>query len=150
RLLQGIAGRAAVGAGNAVGSLFRLRVVEIAERRGQVAHLAPRQRPDGRPLNFRPRVERHRDEAEATGAGVEGLALAVLALAEEQAVVERHGGAAQLGLTRGAARLVAPEDAGIALQSLAQGAGPGLHVAGSLAGVHGAQVAPELAERPGR
>src|SRR5262249_57749936 len=105
---------------------------------------------DRRPLDLRRRVEGHRDETEAAGASVEGLALAVLALAKEQAVVEGDGGAAQFGLARGAARLVAPEYAGIALQSLAQGAGPGLPVAGALAGVHGAQVAPQLAERPGR
>src|SRR5262249_38923573 len=141
RFLQGVPGRAAVGTGDAVGPLVRLRIVVIAERRGQVAHLAPRQRPDGRPLDLRPRIEGHRDEAESVGAGVEGVALAVLTFAEEQAVVEGHGRPAQLGLARGAAWLVAPEDAGIALQPLTQCAGPGLRVAGALAGVHGAQVA---------
>src|SRR5262249_58395576 len=150
RLLQRVAGRTAVGAGVAVGPLFRLRVGVVAERRGQVAHLAPRQRPDGRPLDFRPRVEGHRDEAVATGADVQGLALAVLALAEEQAVVEGHGGAAQLGLTSQAARLVASEHTGITLQPLAQRAGPGLRVAGALAGVHGAQVVAQLTEGAGK
>src|SRR5262249_48305093 len=129
RFFQCVAGRAAVGAGEAVGPLVRLRIVVIAERRGQVAHLASRQRPDGRPLDLRPRVEGDRDEAEATGLSVESLAPVVLALAEEQAVAEGYGGAAQLDLARRAARLVAPEDPGIAFQSLAQRAGPGLGVA---------------------
>src|SRR5262249_12814096 len=84
------------------------------------------------------------------GASVVGFALAVLALAEEQAVVEGHGGATQIGLACGTAWLVASEDAGIALQRFAQRAGPGLRVAGALAGVHGAQVAAQLAERPGK
>src|SRR5262249_40162538 len=135
-LRERVAGGAAVGAGDAVGPLVRLRVVVIAERSGQVAHLAPRQRPDGRPLNFPARVEGHGDKAEATGTSVEGFALTVLALAEEQTVVEGHGSVAEFGLARRAARLVAPEHAGMALESLAQRASPGLCIAGALASAH--------------
>src|SRR5262249_56040425 len=64
----------------------------------------------------------------------------------EGAVGGGDGGTAQLAAPGPAARLVAPEDPGVALEALAQRARPGLHVAGALAGVQGAQVAAEVGE----
>src|SRR5262249_55055872 len=124
-------------------------VVVIAERRGQVAYLLPSQRPDRGPLDLRIRVKWHRDEAEATAAGVARVALAVLAFAEQQAIVGGNGGTAEFSQPRPAARFISSEDTGIALQPLAQRTGTGLNVAGAFAGIHGAQVAAQLTEAPG-
>src|SRR5262245_43139328 len=57
------------------------------------------------------------------------------------------GGVAQIApAARADTRLIAAEDAAVALQGLAQAAGPGLHVAGPLAGTLAAQPLADIGQ----
>ncbi len=146
RFLGRVPGRAAVGVADADRLALGLRRVVVAEGRGQVTRLATGQRPGGRPLDCDVRVKRHRDEVEVRRPRVPRAALAILPLAEEQAIGERDRGVAEPPGGGAPAGLVAPEDARVPLQALAEAAGPGLRVGGPLARAHVPQVAAEVGQ----